>query len=373
MLSRNMTTISISSMSDDELLQSIVRVAGDDRRVTANLLALIGECDARRLYLGQGCSSLFTYCTQVLHFSEHAAYHRIEGARAARHFPAILDLIAEGSVTLTTVALLRPHLTKENHDRLLTAACHRTKREVEHQIACLAPKPDAKVLIRRVPVPTSEQQGVPINIGASERSAAAPVEPDANLVPSALPIGESALDTTSRATPLATTESRTRVTALAADRYLLRVTLAAETVERLRRVQALMGYSVPDGNPAVIIDKALSLLVDQLERTKFARVQRPRVKSSRASASAGGSRHIPAAMRRQVWTRDAGRCAFVGAWGRCTESVRLEFHHIIPFARGGPTSVENLALRCRSHNGFECEQAFGAQVRTQRAARGAIP
>jgi hypothetical protein len=45
------------------------------------------ELDTRRLYLGEGCSSLFTYCTQVLHLSEHAAYNRIETARAARFSP----------------------------------------------------------------------------------------------------------------------------------------------------------------------------------------------------------------------------------------------------------------------------------------------
>ena len=42
------------------------------------------ELDARRLYLREGCSSLFTYCTQVLHLAEGSAYNRIEAARAAR-------------------------------------------------------------------------------------------------------------------------------------------------------------------------------------------------------------------------------------------------------------------------------------------------
>src|SRR5688572_12500261 len=215
-----MTTISMSSMSDVELLERTVRVAGDERHLTADLLALIGECDTRRLYLGEGCSSLFTYCTQVLHFSEHAAYHRIEGARAARQFPVILELIAQGSVTLTTVALLRPHLTAANHQKLLAAAHHRTKREVEHQIACLAPKPDVEAMIRRLPAPASVQDAMGVKVAAPQRPVSAPVALEG---------------------PLAAAEPPARVAALAADRYLLRVTLAAETVARLRRAQELMG------------------------------------------------------------------------------------------------------------------------------------
>jgi 5-methylcytosine-specific restriction endonuclease McrA len=354
-----MTTFSLDTMSDGELLERLVRVAGDHRRLTADLLALIGECDSRRLYLGQGCSSLFTYCTQVLHLSEHAAYHRIEAARAARQFATILELVADGSVTLTTVALLRPHLTPENHRELLAAASHRTKREVEHQIACLSPAPDAKALIRRLSPHTRVQTAVAGQVPDSLPSAAAP-HVGQPLAQGLLVVGSS-LDAASHATPLSAIEPRAQVAALAADRYLLRVTLSAEAHAKLRRAQELMSHRVPDGNPAAIIDKALSLLVDHLERAKLARVRRPRADSQRASTSAStsGSRHIPAAMRRLVWARDAGRCAFVGARGRCTETGRLEFHHVVPFARGGATVVENLALRCRAHDVYESNQAFG--------------
>ena len=86
-----MTTKSPSNMSDNELLDATVRAAREERRATAELLALLAEVDTRRLYLGEGCSSLFTYCTRVLNLSEHAAYHRIEAARAARRFPIVLD------------------------------------------------------------------------------------------------------------------------------------------------------------------------------------------------------------------------------------------------------------------------------------------
>jgi len=47
-------------------------LAVNGRHATAQLIAFLAEMDARRLYLAEGCSSLFTYCTQVLHLSEHA-------------------------------------------------------------------------------------------------------------------------------------------------------------------------------------------------------------------------------------------------------------------------------------------------------------
>lgn len=97
---------------DADLLRAVGRLAGCERAATVSPIASLAELDARRLYLGAGCSSLFTYCTQVLHLSEHAAYGRIEAARAARRFPVILEWLADGAITLTTVCLLAPHLTE---------------------------------------------------------------------------------------------------------------------------------------------------------------------------------------------------------------------------------------------------------------------
>lgn len=85
MLQRDMsnTVRSLAHLSDAELIAKVRELAGSERHATARLIALLAELDARRLYLGEGCSSLFTYCTQALHLSEHAAYGRIEAARAA--------------------------------------------------------------------------------------------------------------------------------------------------------------------------------------------------------------------------------------------------------------------------------------------------
>ena len=64
----------VNQLSNDELLKRVKNLAEREREATASLIAHFAELDERRLYLAEGYSSLFTYCTQVLHLSEHAAY-----------------------------------------------------------------------------------------------------------------------------------------------------------------------------------------------------------------------------------------------------------------------------------------------------------
>ena len=73
------------------------------------------------------------------------------------------------------------------------------------------------------------------------------------------------------------------------------------------------------------------------------------------------SRHIPAEVKREVWLRDEGRCAFVAADGRrCAERAFLEFQHGEPYGIGGEPSVGKISLRCRAHNVYEAELVFGS-------------
>jgi hypothetical protein len=47
----------------------------------------------------------------------------------------------------------------------------------------------------------------------------------------------------------------------------------------------------------------------------------------------------------------------------------LELHHIRAFALGGRSTVENLTLVCRAHNGFFAVQDFGTErMRKKRAS-----
>src|SRR5207237_1288706 len=133
---------------------------------------------------------------------------------------------------------------------------------------------------------------------------------------------------------------------LAPERYRVQITISRETHDKLRRAQDLLRHAIPDGDPAAVFDRALTALLTQLEKSKYAATTRPHTSQQRRKRS----RHIPAALRRAVWERDRGRCAFVGTHGRCEERGFLEFHHVIPYAAGGEAVVENIQLRCRAHN-----------------------
>jgi hypothetical protein len=117
-----MSTLIPSHLSDSELIVAIGRLVESERGVTTSLVAHLVEFDARDLYLREGFPSLLAYCCEVLHLSEHEAYNRIEAARASRRFPVALERLAEGSLNLTTVRLLAPRLTEQNHRELLAAA-----------------------------------------------------------------------------------------------------------------------------------------------------------------------------------------------------------------------------------------------------------
>jgi hypothetical protein len=115
-------------------------------------VAHIGEVDARRLYAREATTSMFAYCLERLHLSEHEAYLRIAAARVSREHPVVLEMLADGRLHLTAIALLAPHLTRENRDALLARATHRTKREVEELLARIAPRPDVAPSIRKLPL-----------------------------------------------------------------------------------------------------------------------------------------------------------------------------------------------------------------------------
>jgi hypothetical protein len=317
------------------LLSQVELLAKREREATVALIAHLAVLEERGLYLREGCSSLFTYCTQVLHLAEYAAINRMEAARAARKYPVILEMLADGSLTLATVRLLVPELTPANHRKLLEAARHKSKRDVEKLVARRRPLADVPTSIRQLPSRTASLVFAPLAQAEAPNDRGTPTDvPVLEIRPPKKPV----------------------VVPLSPRRFQIQFTATQETHDLLRRAQDLLRHQIPNGDAGEVIAKALRVLVRELEKEKIAATDRPRV----SRGSDPRSRYIPAEVKRQVWKRNGGQCAFIAHNGRrCIELGFLEFHHVDLYAVGGKATVDNIELRCRAHNGYEADLHFG--------------
>ncbi len=257
----------------------------------------------------------------------------------------ILDLLASGAVSLTSVRILRPHLTRENHEAVLARACGRSRREIEALVAQLAPRADVPSSIRKLPTMAPVAAPAPVSappLPATRVEAALvrppepppPFTPPPFTPPPVIPSRRPIIETTSP------------------ERYRIQFTIGKESHDKLRRLQALLRREIPDGDPGAIFDRALTLLLEKVEKTKLGAAAKPRPRPIRPEADRQlrtpvvPSRDIPRHVQRAVCQRDGDQCAFVARDGhRCRERTFLEFHHILPYAKGGLATVENISLR----------------------------
>jgi len=337
----------LTHLPDDALLRAVSALVARDRATTASLLAHLAEVDTRRLYLALGHPSMFAYAVEALHLSESAAYRRIHAASAARRFPRLLSLLAEGRLHLAAICLVAPHLSADNFEEVVTAVAQRPKIEVERWLA-----------VRFAPPLLTAACGAVARGPADEPLTARAAAPPPELVPGRVAAVEVPVVQAAPAAPPAL-----------APHVVLRLVLPEATHAKLRHARALLAHAVPGGDVTQVVDRALDALITQLERRKFAATKRPR--KPRAATSA---RSVPAHVKRAVWLRDEGRCAFVSARGRrCSARALLEFDHVDPVARGGTARADRMRLLCRAHNQFEAERIFGEgfmQRRREHAREG---
>ncbi len=305
----------LNSIPDDELLQRLAALLRSSRHTEADLVAHIGEVDARRLYAREASPSMWAYCTKRLHLSGAEAYLRIAAARASRQHPIILEMLADGRLHLTAIALLAPHLTLENAEVLLRRATHTSKREVEELLAEIEPRPDVPALIRKLPDRRSSA-GNP-----APRSPAAAIASAAEIAPlsggpgatapssAALSAGTAPSDPSSTAATAAKTDtvppsepvlrldevvsSRSAgvsaraavIEPLSPARYKVQFTASAKLREKLERLQALMRPSIPNGDLAAVIEAAVTEKLERLESRRFGRTKAPRKGIGRESGT----------------------------------------------------------------------------------------
>ena len=156
------------------------------------LVAHLAELDTRDVHLRAGHGSLFAYCRDVLALSEQEAFNRVAVARAARRFPVVLEMLEAGALNSTTVRLLAPRLTFDNHRAALESARGKSRLQVEELAARLWPRPDVPSFVRKLPAP-SRPAAPPLEAQAplSPRAPSAPeVSPPPGLRPPASASGE---------------------------------------------------------------------------------------------------------------------------------------------------------------------------------------
>ena len=359
----------VSRVTDQELITRLLRLVRADQKLNAGLLLHLGEVDARGLYREHAYPSMFAYCVEELHMSEAQAYLRIQAARLGRRFPRVVLLLGQGALHLTAIKLLGPHLTADNHVRLLEQASGKGKREIEQLVAAIAPKPDVPSCIRKLPDASCTHD--------PRRDALAPTSVDANQVPVALEAAAASSPVDARqALPEACNSNRApfalearasskRASSrpLSPGRYKMEFTAGQALHDKLEQLKELLRHQVPDGDLAVIVERAVDLLLDNTMKQRFAQTTAPNKPRSakRRRLRNANSRYIPRAVIREVHQRDAGQCTFVSSDGkRCAERGFLELHHHgVPHARGGKATVENLRLVCRAHNALFAEREYG--------------
>jgi hypothetical protein len=290
-MNTNILTLA-SSLSDQDLLARVGVLASKERAASVELVAHLAALDARpALYAAQGHGSLFTYCTDVLRLSEDATCNRIR-RRACRDFPMILDLLASGAMSLTSVRMLRPHLTAENHEAVLARACRRSRREIEALVAELAPRPDVPSSVRKLPT------AAPASMLTPAAASTMRVEVDTLGSPQPVPPVRSPLPPLTARRPIIETTSP--------ERYRVQFTIGKESHDKLRRVQDLLHREIPDGDPGAIFDRALTLLLEKVEKAKLGAAAKPR-SALPIRPGADRQRDVPSHVQRAVSQRDGGQ------------------------------------------------------------------
>jgi len=363
-------------MHEHPLIIRLKALLAQEARLDVAVLETLAKAFELKLWAAMGYASSHEFCVEHLCMSEDSAWRRRKCADLLQRYPALVrPLIVERRVTLTNLAMIHKLVDDDNAERLIREVVGKTKRHVESIVAREAPKPDVSSGIRTVQAPlalTASSLCV-----ADEDSA---------------PVRSEAVVPTSKTRPL---EQRS------ADRHVMRVMLSQATRDKLDQIKQV----APELSLEEIVTRAFDALHVELERTRRAKVARPRrkrellqrqrditavqperdVEGKRDIAAAPrerdvGSypetagpkthtRYIDAETRRYVLERDNYECQFVGDNGRqCCSTQHIQFHHLTPFALGGPTTADNLKLYCRAHNLYQGELDFGPPAVRRAAA-----
>jgi 5-methylcytosine-specific restriction endonuclease McrA len=288
--------------------------------------------------------TLTEYCIHELGYGDTSASRRVRAARVIKDIPEVYDLLKKRELTFSAVVLVYSVLTPENKDELLPRLVGKSRSEIEYILAEY--RMPRKIFDQAKPTLVKKLvvvEGAPA--GASSKSAAGE---------HTLEVGEMTRHSDGSNDPgdkIATPEVKEVLERM----FEIRFAADEELMELIRWLKSYLSHKYPKGASFLEIFKYAMNYVR--EREDLSR----RKESNRRSNAKSDSRYIPKSVKQKVWSRDQGKCSFVGANGRrCNSKYNLQFDHFpIPYARGGPSTVSNLRLLCAKHNKYMAEMIYG--------------
>ena len=376
---------SLKSVSDRELVARLKSLVEKEKSFTLEIVSHLVEVARRGLHLGKGYGSLYEYCRGELGYTDASAWRRARAAQAILRCPEAWERLVEGRVTLCTLGRVHGFITPA----VLEEICGKSKAEVEWIAARYDAKGVSPDRMRPVMVPKPAKPAGAIAPSAVATSAAPANGGSADGLRGEVMLSSQGSPPSLRGEVTASGREsrlplRSEVTSSSqANRPPLRGEVPSDRMEfeqkwklegvvskdvkaKLDRCKSLLSRKYPRGvDYEVLFGELSEVFLERFdpERKKKRRQKRETIKKrpGETPAKASQSRHIPAPEEERVWTRDEGRCAYVGADGkRCNSTFDLQIDHFpIPFARGGPSKASNLRLLCARHNRYTARQVFG--------------
>ncbi|MFL5396055.1 MAG: HNH endonuclease, partial [Myxococcales bacterium] len=134
----------------------------------------------------------------------------------------------------------------------------------------------------------------------------------------------------------------------------LHVTVSRLFLEKMEAARAALSHLQAGASTEQVLEAGLDLILERHVKRKGL-VEKPR-----AALRSARPETLRAVVKREVWTRDGGRCQWpVESGGICGSTLRVEFDHEIPRADDGPSTADNVRLLCRVHNDLAARQRFG--------------
>ncbi len=349
---------SIEQLSNNAVIQEGDRAVRNEHALLISILKCLNEIEKRSLYLKEGYSSLFAFCTCRWRYSPSKAGRFIAAARCMKKFPAARMLLVDRKITVCGLAKIARLLAEGNPEEILRSVSGKTFADIEkivtsHQIA-----PAMRESLR--PIGLIEPAGKTSNR-----------EDKGDLFQAEDPPNHTHVGRGPQHDLQQEPEQRYEIRFSASEEFCRDLERAKMVCSGSWTLEAIMARAIRD-----LLEKRDPERKEARRKKREARKQskshvkfrsqspgKPgtvsRAKATTETNSSGNgrqvspvrSRHIPALLRDKVFTRDNGRCTYTSSLGiRCDSTAHLQIDHITPYCRGGEHSLENLRILCGKHN-----------------------